>query len=291
MFLASAIFSSSHGFYHQYSGRSPLAWLDTKQWPCFVFLGFSSLFLLDFKRTRLFVLLPHPPHAFGGVAHATRGDDGPNRESEAAPSAGRAAGSSSTRSPRAEFPRASHGTRARHASRAGRLGRGTTQHRRGGGGGSLHRAERKERRTSDEDENNRTPHSTALGGTAHDNRERMTRNTQQTRQTVLFPHDRAAAADDGESPSDAPQKPHKNTRDTGNTIKHDEERGALDGMGRVRDEYERTEEKHATGTINDAFIHPTAQMMANHPATRHNNHIRTPETPEMRSKVTRRRGR
>ena len=68
-------------------------------------------------------------------------------------------------------------------------------------------------------------------------------------------------------------------------------RRALDGMGTAHDEYKRTEEKHATGTINDAFIHPTAQMMANHPATRHKNHIRTPETPETRSKVKRRGGR
>jgi hypothetical protein len=261
VFLASAILALVTNLTTSIrEGHRTLVWHETchtKQWPCFVCLDFSSLFLLDFKRTRFFVLLPHPPHAFGGVAHAARGDDGPNRESEAAPSAGRATGSSSTRSPRAEFPeefpRASYGTRARHASCARRLGRGTTQHRRGGGGGSLHRAERKERRTSDEDENNRTPHSTALGGTAHDNRERMTRNTQQTRQTVLFPHDRAATSDDGESPSDAPQKSHKNTRDTGNAIYSDEERRALDDMGRVRDEYERTEEKHAAGTINDAL--------------------------------------
>ena len=67
---------------------------------------------------------------------------------------------------------------------------------------------------------------------------------------MLLPHDRA---DDGESPSDAPQKSHKNTRDTGNAIYSDEERRALDDMGRVRDEYERTEEKHAAGTINDAL--------------------------------------
>ena len=42
-------------------------------------------------------------------------------------------------------------------------------------------------------------------------------------------------------------------RDTGNTIKDDEGMRALDDMGIVRDENERTEEKHATGTINDAF--------------------------------------
>ena len=105
---------------------------------------------------------------------------------------------------------------------------------------------------------------------------------------MLYPPDRA---DDGESPSATPPEQETNARDTGNTIQSDEERRALDAMGRVRDEYERTGEKHAAATINDAFIHPTAQMMANHPATRHKNHIRTPETPEMRSKVTRRGGR
>ena len=67
---------------------------------------------------------------------------------------------------------------------------------------------------------------------------------------MLYPPDRA---DDGESPSDTPPEQETNARDTGNTIQSDEERRALDDMGRVRDEYERTEEKHATGTINDAL--------------------------------------
>jgi hypothetical protein len=65
---------------------------------------------------------------------------------------------------------------------------------------------------------------------------------------MLYPPDRA---DDGESPSATPPEQETNARDTGNTIQSDEERRALDAMGRVRDEYERTGEKHAAGMIND----------------------------------------
>ena len=67
---------------------------------------------------------------------------------------------------------------------------------------------------------------------------------------MLYPPDRA---DDGESPSDTPPEQETNARDTGNTIQSDEERRALDDMGRVRDEYERTDEKHAAATIDDAL--------------------------------------
>ena len=67
---------------------------------------------------------------------------------------------------------------------------------------------------------------------------------------MLFPPDRA---DDGESPSDTPPEQETNARDTGNTIQSDEESRALDGMGTAPDEYERTDEKHAAGTINDAL--------------------------------------
>jgi hypothetical protein len=58
---------------------------------------------------------------------------------------------------------------------------------------------------------------------------------------------------------------------------------------------ERSDEKHAADTTNHVrSTQPTAQMhyrIANHPATRHQNTRRTPETPEVRSKVTRRGGR
>ena len=57
--------------------------------------------------------------------------------------------------------------------------------------------------------------------------------------------------DDGESPSDTPPEQETNARDTGNTIQSDEERRALDGMGTAHDEYERTDEQHAAGMIND----------------------------------------
>ena len=57
--------------------------------------------------------------------------------------------------------------------------------------------------------------------------------------------------------------------------KSDEERGALGGMGRVHENYERTVEKHAADTTSHVpSTQLTAQMhhtMANHPATRHQN--------------------
>ena len=65
---------------------------------------------------------------------------------------------------------------------------------------------------------------------------------------MILPHDRA---DDGESPSATPPEQETNARDTGNTIQSDEESRALDGMGTAHDEYERTDEKHAAGMIND----------------------------------------
>ena len=96
---------------------------------------------------------------------------------------------------------------------------------------------------------------------------------------TFHPTDRADALQDFESPSDAPPEYEKNTRDTRSTIKSDEEREALGGMGRVHENYERTDEKHAADTTNHApSTQPTAQMhrrMANHPATRHHN-TRTP---------------
>ena len=68
-------------------------------------------------------------------------------------------------------------------------------------------------------------------------------------------------------------------------------------MGRAHENYETINEKHAADTTNlGRSTQPTARMhhtMANHPATRHQNQNkrRTPDTPEVRSKVTRRGGR
>ena len=89
--------------------------------------------------------------------------------------------------------------------------------------------------------------SEALGGMgrAQDHRERT--DEKDAADTTMMANDPATCH---MSPVTRIREEH---RDTGNTIKDDEGRRALDDMGRVRDEYERTEEKHATGTINDAF--------------------------------------
>ena len=60
-------------------------------------------------------------------------------------------------------------------------------------------------------------------------------------------------------------------------------------MGTARDEYERTDEKHAAAKIKRCFYPPDRADDGESHSDAPQNHIRTPETPEMRSKVTERR--